>query len=125
MSSIEEKVKFLKRQVEEYNALAPSDKINKIDILNLITKEKDECLMHLKNIKTSLSNPLGEQIQAEGEMNDENFTIYINRINEIKKIIDNENISLEKTIELHQESIKISQFINKYLKDKQMKVVYL
>lgn len=125
MDSLEEKVKFLKRQIEEYNNLAPSEKINKIDILNHITKEKDNCLVYLKNIRATLTNLPEELIQSEEELTDENFTIHVNRINEIKKIVDEGNISLEKTIELHQEAIKISQFLNKYLKDKQMKIVYL
>lgn len=54
--------------------------------------------------------------------NDQTFEMKMNRLENIVKSLDEEEVSLEKSLELYQEGIKLSQECDNILKSAELKV---
>lgn len=121
--NIEQKIADLKNKIDEFNNLSNLDKIKNVENLNIIIKEKEEYLNYIDYQKKKIQSK--ETYLLNEEINDQNFIKLIERINQIKKIIDENNLNFDEIIELIEEFKGIKYFINNYLQEKKMKITYI
>lgn len=146
--NIESLVNELVKLVSEYEILVKDNKIQNIsEIYNQIIKKKDECTNILNKIKSdaitmdkinitiqSQSQSQSQSNNVESKLNNSNkendnlnqeFDNSINRILNIKKTTNFENMDLSSLINLYESLNNDRKIVQNYLNSKQMEIIEL
>ena len=135
---VEQKIDDLKKKIDQYESMKDSEKINNIQNYNELSKELNNCKIILtaskntfKNIETNITDndmendnskkKKGKKISNEND--DTSIEYLMVSVKEIKKQLDNNNLTLQEMIHLYDQFNRIKLKLTEMLKEKKMEII--
>lgn len=122
---LEDKLELLMENIEGYNKLSDEEKIQNIDLYNKLSKENNECI-DLLNMQKNLLLIINEDSKIKKNYDN---TTFITLTSTIKKINDqlnnNENLPLEKLINMYDELCIARNQLEIYFQTKRLTIINL
>ncbi|QKF93695.1 hypothetical protein QKU48_gp0237 [Fadolivirus algeromassiliense] len=120
--SLEKRIENLKKRINDYEQMDENSKISNVQEYKEIQKEKDICSTIIDGYKQSLNDPKTKKDNKKKQTND-NISELLNKMYEIKKIIEGNNLEVDKMVTYYQELCNIRNILNDHFKNKKMEIV--
>ena len=113
------------KEINDFNALSNSEKIKNIDTYNTFVSNISDYQAQLEEFQTILDqieNPPKTKKKSKPFTN-KDFTVAMNKIMEIKKRIDENDISVDDLIELYKDLKAFQMKVVPYLEGKKLEII--
>lgn len=122
--SLENKIDLLKKKIIEYEEFDDNEKINKIQEYNKIIQEKEKCSNLILDYKKSLDEIKPKKNKQKKHSN-ENISTLLNKMHEIKKVLELNTLPIKELIVHYQELCEIKSILEEHFKNKKMEILEL
>lgn len=121
--TLEQRINALKKMVIEYDQLDDNKKISNTQEYNKILEEKETCSTIISEYKKTINETKPKKDIKKKKQQSENIPELLVKMNDIKKIMESDNLDINDLISHYQELCEIKSILDDHFKTKKMEII--
>ena len=121
--TLEQRINVLKKMVIEYDQLDDNKKISNTQEYNKILEEKEACSTIIAHYKKTMNDTKAKKDTKKKKQQYENIPELLEKMNDIKKVMETDNLEINDLITYYQELCEIKGILDDHFKTKKMEII--